>query len=89
MLNELAFYEIDEQWLGSESEDYEVEDDQNPEERLQAIIKSSKRDDGEKELSPMEAALQAADEDHRLEEMEKAALEEMSINEYRVEPQTN
>lgn len=27
MLNELQFYEIDEQWLGSESEDFEEDDD--------------------------------------------------------------
>ena len=57
MLNELQFYELDEQWLGSESEDLE-ENDQDGEKDIQTIIKQSMAlNEEEKELSPMEAAL--------------------------------
>jgi hypothetical protein len=57
MLNELQFYELDEQWLGSESEDFEA-DDQDGERDIQTIIKQSMAlNEEEKELSPMEKAL--------------------------------
>ena len=88
MLNELQFYEIDEQWLGSESEDFE-DDENDGEKDIQAIIKQSMIGDEEKELSPMEAALRVMDQEHRLEDMRRAADEEMNINEYKVEPATN
>lgn len=39
MLNELAFYEIDLAELGSVSEDYE-EDDENEQDKLAALIKA-------------------------------------------------
>jgi hypothetical protein len=38
MLNELQFYELDEQWLGSESEDFE-DDENDGEKDIQTIIK--------------------------------------------------
>lgn len=88
MLNELQFYEIDEQWLGSESEDFE-DDENDGEKDIQTIIKQSMIGDEEKELSPMEAALRVMDQEHRLEDMRRAADEEMNINEYKVEPATN
>ena len=88
MLNELQFYEIDEQWLGSESEDFE-DDENDGEKDIQTIIKQSMIGDEEKELSPMEAALKVMDQEHRLEDMRRAADEEMNINEYKVEPATN
>lgn len=57
MLNELQFYELDEQWLGSESEDFE-EDNQDGEKDIATIIKQSMAlNEEEKELTPMEAAL--------------------------------
>ena len=37
----------------------------------------------------MEAALRVMDQEHRLEDMRRAADEEMNINEYKVEPATN
>lgn len=88
MLNELQFYELDEQWLGSESEDFEAEDDDG-EKDISTIIKQSMLGDEERELSPMELALKVTDQEHRLEDMRKAADEEMNINEYKVEPATN
>ena len=88
MLNELQFYELDEQWLGSESEDFE-DDENDGEKDIQTIIKQSMMGDEEKELSPMEAALRVMDQEHRLEDMRRAADEEMNINEYKVEPATN
>ena len=56
MLNELQFYELDEQWLGSESEDFEA-DENDGEKDIAAIIKQSMAVDEDKELSPMEAAI--------------------------------
>lgn len=55
MITELQFYEIDEQWLGSESEDYAKDEEEKD---VNAILKQqSLQDDQDKELSPMEAAL--------------------------------
>lgn len=53
LLNELQFYELDEQWLGSESEDFE-EENQDGEKDIQTIIKQSMMGEEEKELTPME-----------------------------------
>lgn len=87
MLTELPFYEIDTDWLGSESEDYEADDnDQDAE----SILRQAKLNDQEEvEVSPMEAAFKVMDEDHRLEDMRKAAEEELDIKQYEVQPATN
>ena len=60
MLNELQFYELDEAWLGSESEEFEGDDDDG-ERDIQTIINKSMLDDEEKELTPMQAALKVLD----------------------------
>ena len=62
MLNELQFYELDEQWLGSESEDFEGGAGGEGNERdIQTIIKQSMVDEGEQELTPMQQALLVLD----------------------------
>ena len=40
-------------------------------------------------MTPMQSALRLLNEDFRKEEMEDTAMNEMSINEYKVEPATN
>lgn len=91
MLNDLAFYEIDVDYLGDVSDDEgggakNEEDVLNEKEKL---MKMSLQDGEEKELNPMEAALQVFSEEYRKDDMMKAAEQEMSINEYKVEPATN
>lgn len=49
----------------------------------------SQNDGEEKELNPMEQALQVFSEEYRKDEMLEAAQNEMSINNYKVEPATN
>lgn len=73
MLNELQFYEIDEQFLGSESEEFENDANDDGEKDIQAIIKKSMIGEEEKELSPMEAALKVMDQEYRLDDMRKVA----------------
>lgn len=85
MLNDLPFYEIDEEWLGSESEEYEAED----KDRSQVIINSQKKDEDEDEDSPMVQALKMQSREGRMEDMRAVADKEMSINEYQVQPATN
>ena len=92
MLNELMFYELDEQDLGSDSGEEEGEGE-DEHEQLQRLLEAKKKDleaqTADVELTPMQKALKVMDESYRLEDMEQAALEEMNINEYRVEPATN
>lgn len=85
MLNELPFYEVDEEWLGSESEEYEgVEEDRN-----QVIVNSQNDDEEEDPNSPMVQALRMQNRESRIEDMRAAAEKEMNINEYQVQPATN
>jgi len=86
MITELQFYELDEQWLGSESEDYEQDDDEQKD--ITQILKQSMGEE-EVELTPMETALKVMGDDGRADEMKRAAEVEMNINEYKVEPATN
>jgi len=74
--------------LGSESEDYEG-GPEDQEKDITAILKQKQEEDGEQEESPMEAALKFMHEDARLDDMRKAAEDEMNINDYKVEPATN
>ena len=90
MLNDLAFYEIDTDYLGDVSDDegggQTEEQVMNEKEKL---LKMSMQDGEEKEMNPMEAALQVFSEEYRKDDMLKAAEDEMSINDYKVEPATN
>ena len=90
MLNDLAFYEIDVDYLGDVSDDegggQTEEQVMNEKEKL---LKMSMQDGEEKEMNPMEAALQVFSEEYRKDDMLKAAQDEMSINDYKVEPATN
>ena len=87
MLNELQFYEMDLDWLGSESDDVESADEDTQD--VDRILRLSKQADEEVELNPMESALSALSEDYRRNDMMKAAEQEMSINDYQVEPASN
>lgn len=46
------------------------------------------QDDEEKELSPMEAALQVLDDDYRMQQIQEIQINDMNIDEYQVEPAT-
>lgn len=86
MLNELQFYNIDVEWLGSESEDYEG--DASEQGDMAEII--SRQNQDEQELSPMQQVFQMmGDDESRREEMRKIAEEEMGIEDYKVQPVTN
>jgi hypothetical protein len=81
MITELQFYEIDEQYLGSESEDFEGgADDQDKD--ITQILRQKADEDADDEVSPMEAAMKMMNEDARLDDMRAAAEQEMNINEY-------
>ena len=87
MITELQFYEIDPDWLGSESEDYEA--DQGDEEKDAAQILKESQIGEEAELTPMEAAFKVLDDDSRIEDMRKVAEEELNLEEYKVQPAIN
>jgi hypothetical protein len=87
MLTELPFYEIDEGGLGSESEDFEAEDGEQDIESILRMSRAAANDD--EEVTPMQAALKALDEDTRLEDMRKITEEDMNIEEFRVQPALN
>ena len=86
LLNDIQFHELNEEWLGSESEDYDGDDNDNDD--MSAILSMNQKDEDE-EITPMQSALKVLNEDYRKEEMENTAITDMSINEYKVEPATN
>jgi hypothetical protein len=75
MLNDLSFYEVDIDYLGDESGD-EGGGGNNEEQVLnekERLLKMSLQGDEDKELNPMEAALQVFSEDYRKNDMMNAA----------------
>lgn len=91
MLNELPFYEMDPETLGSDSDD-EAGQGEGQGGDLQSLVsqqlKQQEMEDGEESESPMQAALRVLDQEHRLEDMRKVAEADMSIEDYKVEPMT-
>jgi len=71
MLNELQFYEIDVDYLGDASDD--EGGGANTEDKVlnekEKLLKMSMQDGEEKEMNPMEAALQVFSEDYRKNDM--------------------
>lgn len=69
MLNDLQFYEIDLDYLGEESGDEggENKNDGAALTEREKLLRMSMNDEDEKELNPMEAALQVFSEDYRKE----------------------
>lgn len=85
MMQDLPFYELDVEAMGSESEDHEDEDDGNQ----MAQILQMGRDAESKYLSPSEMATKEVSAETRYHDMQDASRNEMGIDDYQVEPATN
>lgn len=87
MLTELQFYTLDIDWLGSESEDYESDENEDV---LDSLLRSNKAAaEEDEEMTPMKTALLMMDDDNRREDMRKYEMEDMNIEKYKVQPAIN
>lgn len=89
MINELPFYTMEPEDLGSESDDEGGGDGGSGD--LQSVVNEQikqQEKDGTEEESPMVAALRVLDQEHRLDDMRQVVEAEMNINDYKVEPMT-